>query len=93
MQSVDVCFGEPDVEDVTPNDVEQGYYCPRLLDHSELKPLEVSTSSGPKIEMQLVVASGMEVLHDVGPLLLSPFTELGILQESTKTFGFANYRF
>jgi hypothetical protein len=93
MESVDVCFGEPYVEDVAPNDVEWGYYCPRLVDHSELKPFEVLTSSRPKIETQLAATNGVEALHDVGPFLFSPFTKLGILQESTKTFGFANYRF
>jgi hypothetical protein len=90
MELVDVHFGEPDVEDVTPNDVDWGYYCPRLVDHLELRPFEVLTSSCPKIEMRLVAASGAEALHDVGPFLFSPLTKLGISQE---IFGFANYRF
>jgi len=74
----DVHYSEPDVEDVALNDVKWGYYCPKLVDHLELRPLEVSTSSHPKIEMQLVAASGVKALHDVGPLLLSPFTEFSI---------------
>jgi hypothetical protein len=69
MESNDVCFNKLGVEDTTPNDVEWGYYCPKLMDHLELKPLEVSTSYGPKIEMQLAVVGGLEALHDVGPLL------------------------
>jgi hypothetical protein len=62
MESIDVHFNEPGVEDVTPNDIEQGYYCPRLMGHLELRPLDVSTISNPKIETQLVVVA----LHDVG---------------------------
>jgi hypothetical protein len=41
--------------------------------------------------MQLVVASGMEALHDVGFCLFFPITKLGILQESATTSNFANY--
>jgi hypothetical protein len=78
MGSIDACSNEPNVEDTTPNDVEGGYYCPRLVDHSELKPLNVSTSFHPKNETQLVIAGGMEALHDVGILLLFPLTKLNI---------------
>lgn len=93
MESVDVFFSKPNVEDVTPNDIEKGYYCPRLVDHLELRPLEISTSSSLEIETRLAIIGGVEALHDVGPLLLSPFTKLGISQESAKTSGLANYRF
>jgi hypothetical protein len=51
METVDACFSELGVENTTPNDVEQGYYYARLMDHSELRPLDVSTSSRPKNEM------------------------------------------
>jgi hypothetical protein len=50
MESIDVHSNEPGVEDVAPNDVKQGYYCPRLMGHLELRPLDVSTTSNPKIE-------------------------------------------
>jgi hypothetical protein len=93
MELVDACSSELDVEDATPNDVEWGYYCPRLVDHSKLKPIEVLTSFSPEIETQLAIVGGVEALHDVGPLLLSPLTELGISQESTNSSSFANYRF
>jgi hypothetical protein len=33
MELVDAHSSEPDVEDVTPHDVEWGYYCPGLVDH------------------------------------------------------------
>ncbi len=46
-ESVDVCSSEPGVEDATPNDVEWGYYCLGLVDHSELKPFDVLTSFRP----------------------------------------------
>jgi hypothetical protein len=59
----------------------------------ELKLLDVLTSFGPEIEMRLATPSGVEALHDVGPLLLSPLMELGISQENAKSFSFANYRF
>jgi len=93
MGSVDACSSEPSVEDATPNDVEGGYYCPSLVDHLELKPFDVLTSSHPKNEMRLAVVSGTKALHDVGFLLLSPLTKLSVLQESAKTSCFANYRF
>jgi len=93
MELVNACSSEPGVEDVTPNDVEHVYYYPRLVDHLEMKPIEISTSFSPKIETQLATASGIETLHDVGPLMFFPLTELGISQESVKSFGFANYRF
>jgi hypothetical protein len=93
MELVDAHFSEPGVEDAIPNDVKWGYYCPRLVDHSKLKPIEVLTSFGPEIEMQLAIAGGVQALHDVGPLLLSPLTKLGISQESTNSSSFANYRF
>ncbi len=41
----------------------------------------------------LVIVGGTKVLHDVGSFLLFPFMELGILQESPKASGFANYSF
>jgi hypothetical protein len=93
MELVNACSSEPGVEDVAPNDVEHVYYYPRLVDHLEMKPIEISTSFSPKIETQLATASGIETLHDVGPLMFFPLTELGISQESVKSFGFANYRF
>ncbi len=72
MESVDVRFSKPSVVDTTPNDVEWGYYCPKLVDHLELKPLKVSTSSSPKIETQFAIVGGVEALPNVGPLLFSP---------------------
>jgi hypothetical protein len=45
MELVDVCSNEPGVEDATPNDVKRGYYCIGLVDHLELRPFDVSTSS------------------------------------------------
>jgi hypothetical protein len=48
------------------------------VDHLELRPFDVSTSSGLEIEMWLVATSGAEALHDVGALLHSPLTKLGI---------------
>ncbi len=51
MELVDAHFNETDVEDATPNDVEEGYYCPRLGDHLESKPLDILTSSSLEIEM------------------------------------------
>jgi hypothetical protein len=53
MVLVDACSSELDVEDATRNDVEGGYYCSRLVDHSELKPIDVSTSFHPKNETRL----------------------------------------
>ncbi len=50
MESVDAHSSEPGVEDATLNDVEGGYYCHRLVDHLELRPFDVSTSSRPKVE-------------------------------------------
>ncbi len=92
MELVDVRFNEPNVEDGALNDVKGGYYCRKLMDHSELRPFDVWTSFCPKVETRLVVANGMEGWHDVDPLLVFPFMELDILQESAKTFGFSNYR-
>jgi hypothetical protein len=43
--------------------------------------------------MQLVIIGNAEALHDVGALLLSPLTKLGITQESAKFSNFANYKF
>jgi hypothetical protein len=86
MELVDAHSGEVNVEDVAPNDVERGYYYPRLVDHSKLRPLEVLTSFCPKIEMQLATTNGVEVLHDVGLLLFSPLTKLGISQEVQRLF-------
>lgn len=63
------------------------------MDHLELRPLDVLTSSSPKIEMWLVVVSRVEALHDVGLFLFSPLTKFGISQESAKSSDFANYRF
>jgi hypothetical protein len=93
MELVNACSSELDVEDVAPNDVEQVYYYPRLVDHLELRPIEISTSFGPEIETQLAAAGGIEVLHDLGPLMFFLLTKLGISQESAKSFGFAYYRF
>jgi hypothetical protein len=50
MELVEARSWEPNVEDVTPNDVERGYYY-ILVDHLELRPFDVSTSSGLEIEM------------------------------------------
>jgi hypothetical protein len=58
-----------------------------------VEAFDVLTSFGPKIEMRLAIVGGMEALHDVGPFLLSPLMELGILQKSAKFPDFANYRF
>jgi hypothetical protein len=93
MESIDVCSNELGVEDATPSDVEQVYCCPRLVDHSKLRPFDVLTSSYPKNETQLATIGGSKTLHDVGSFIFSPFTKLGILQESAKTSNFANYRF
>jgi hypothetical protein len=67
MESVDVYSSELDVENAALNDVKGGYYCRKLVDHLELKPYDVCTSSHPEVETQLVIASGMEGSHDVGP--------------------------
>jgi hypothetical protein len=85
MEAIDVCSSEPNFEDATPNDVEQGYYCSRLVDHLKLRPLDVSTSSRLENEMQLAVASGAKGVHDVGSLLLYPLTKFGIMLESAMT--------
>ncbi len=61
------------------------------MDQLEFRPIDVLTSFCSKNEMQLVVASGMEALHDVGFCLFFPITKLGILQESATTSNFANY--
>jgi hypothetical protein len=45
MELIDVHSNEPNVENATPNDVEQGYYCLGLVDHLELRPFNVLTSS------------------------------------------------
>jgi hypothetical protein len=82
MESVDVRYSVPDVENATPNDVKQGHYCLGLVDHLELKPSNVLTSLCPKNETRLVTVDGVEGVHDVGSLLLYPLMELGILQES-----------
>jgi hypothetical protein len=93
MELVDACSSEPNVEDASTNDVKQGHYCPGLVDHLELKPFDVLTSSRLKNKMPLVVASAIEVVHDVGSFLFYPFMELGILQESATTSNFANYSY
>jgi hypothetical protein len=93
MELVEAHSWGPDVEDVTPNDVKWGYYCRRLVDHLQLRPFDVLTSSGLEIEMRLVIIGNVETLHDVGALLLSPLTKLGITQESAKFSNFANYKF
>jgi hypothetical protein len=41
MELVDVRFNEPNVEDGALNDVKGGYYCRKLMDHSELRPFDV----------------------------------------------------
>ncbi len=80
MELVNVRSTELGVKDATSNDVERGYYYLGLVDHSKLRT-------------QLMTTSGVEVVHDVGSLLLYPVTKLGILQESliSMTFSFANY--
>jgi hypothetical protein len=93
MELVEVHPNEPNVEDSTLNDVEQGYYCPRLVDHLELRSLDVSTSSSLKIEMRLGAFGGLEALHDVGIHLFFPFTKLGISQKNAKSSDFSNYKF
>lgn len=50
MELVEACSNELDVEDVTTNDVEWEYYCAGFIDQSELRPLDVLTSSHPKNE-------------------------------------------
>jgi hypothetical protein len=50
MELIEARSCKPDVEDVTPNDVEWGYYCLRLVDDLELRPFDVSTSSSLEIE-------------------------------------------
>jgi hypothetical protein len=50
MELFEVRSWELDVEDVEPNDVKWGYYCPRLVDHLKLRPFDVSTSSSLEIE-------------------------------------------
>jgi hypothetical protein len=44
MELLNVHSSELNVEDVAPNDEERGYCCLGLVDHSELKPLDVLTS-------------------------------------------------
>jgi hypothetical protein len=92
MELINVYFNEPNVEDGALNDVEEGYYCCKLVDHSKLRPFDVSTSFHPKVETLLDVVNDMEGWHDVGLLLVFPLMELDILQESAKTCGFSNYR-
>ncbi len=58
----------------------------------QLRPFDVLTSSGLEIEMRLVIIGNAKALHDVGALLLSPLTKLGITQESAKFSNFANYK-
>jgi hypothetical protein len=65
MESVDARSSELGVEDITPNDVERGYYCTKLVDHLELRALHVLTSFHPKNQTWLAVAGSMEVVHDV----------------------------
>jgi hypothetical protein len=79
MELVDAHSSELRVEDITPNDVERGYYFPRLVDHLELKALDVLTSFRPENETHLAVVSSMEVVHDVSSFLVYPLPELGIL--------------
>jgi hypothetical protein len=79
MELINVHSSEPDVEDVTLNDVERGYYCFRLVDHSELRPFDVSTSSHLENETQLGATGGAKTLHVMGSFLPFPFMELGIL--------------
>jgi hypothetical protein len=91
MESVNVCFSALGVEDTTPHDVELGYYCPGLVDHSKLSPFHVLTSTFLKNETKFVIIGGVEVVRDVGLLLFHPLTKLTILQESATTSSFANY--
>jgi hypothetical protein len=79
MELLNVRSSELGVEDTTPNDVEQGYYCLGLVDHLELRPFDVLTSSHLENETRLTAIGGVKALHDVGSFLLSPLTELGIL--------------
>jgi hypothetical protein len=44
MELIDAWSNEPGVEGITPNDVEWGYYCLELVDHLELRALDVLTS-------------------------------------------------
>jgi hypothetical protein len=51
MELVSVCSNALNVEDVTLHDVEPRYFCPRLVEHLEVKPLHVFTSPCAKSEM------------------------------------------
>jgi hypothetical protein len=93
MESVNARSNELSVEDVTPIDVKWRYYCPRLVDHLELRPLDVLTSSSLEIEMWLAAVGAAKALHVVGPFILSPFTKFGMSQESAKSTEFSNYMF
>jgi hypothetical protein len=79
MELVDVRFSELSVEDITPNDVERGYYYPELVDYLELRALDVLTSFPLKNETRLVVVGHMEVVHDVNSFLIDPLLEFNIL--------------
>lgn len=79
MELVDGRSREFNVEDITPNDVEWGYYYPELVDHLELRALDVLTSFRPKNQTQLAVVGDMEVVHDVNFFLVYPLLELNIL--------------
>jgi hypothetical protein len=90
MESVDVRFSKPGVANTTPNDVKWGYYYPKLVDHLELKSLEVSTSSSPKIETQFATVGGVEALLNVGPLLFSPLNKAWHFTRKYKDFRFGH---
>jgi hypothetical protein len=53
MELVNVRSSELGVEDTTPNDVERAYYCLGLVDHLELRPLDVLTSFHHENETRL----------------------------------------
>ncbi len=79
MELIDAWSNEPGVEGITPNDVEWGYYCLELVDHLELRALDVLTSFPLQNETWLVVAGRMEVVHDVNSFLVDPLLEFNIL--------------
>lgn len=66
MESIDVHSSALNVKDVTPHDVELGYYCPRPVDHLEVNPFHILTSYCAKNEMQLARVGGAKAMHDVG---------------------------
>ncbi len=86
MESIDAHSSEPSVEDITPNDVKWGYYCPRLMDHSELKPFDVLTSLHPKNETRLAVVGGTKTVATL------TWPSVGVKPNTWKSWGFGVLR-